>query len=55
MEIEIHKSLVLFFEVMLMLKLPAFNGAVVVDSVRIVCVVIGGEENEEPPFDKSIT
>ena len=49
------KSFVVFCEVMYLLKLPVFNGSVVVDSVRIVCVVIDGEENEAPPFDKSTT
>ena len=34
-------------------KLPLINGSLVDDCVRIVCVVIGDDENEAPPIYKS--
>ena len=44
-------SFVPFLKVIHWLKLPEYNGFVVVCSVGIVSVVIGDEENEAPPIN----
>ena len=45
---------VLFLVVVYLFKLPVINGSFVGGCVRIVCVVIGDDENEAPPIYKSI-